>query len=275
MSKSEVCTIVVTFNPNIADFTKNIKEISHYPSKVIIVDNNSKPEKIKELRSLIKRLNLTLYELADNYGIGYAQNYAIRKEHSDYYFFLDQDSYVSVNQFNMLLTEFKNLKSQDKHIAALGPTIYDASPSRGKASLVEKIISSGSIISKEALATIGLMRDDFFIDYIDYEWCWRATGMGWHIYQSNTVKIHHETNGVLRKNNHTIDPIFRLFYIYRNATYIVIHEPIQMKIKVKLGCRLLGKLLFQWQLENKKQRLKVCLLGVKDGVRGRLSKKGD
>ncbi|MFX8766500.1 glycosyltransferase family 2 protein, partial [Acinetobacter baumannii] len=41
------------------------------------------------------------------------------------------------------------------------------------------LISSGSLISVEALKAVGLMRDYYFIDYVDTEWCLRAEYLGY------------------------------------------------------------------------------------------------
>lgn len=270
MNDKIVSVIVVTYNPNINDFKKNIKEVCKYPAHVIVVDNCSAVGKKEKLNKLSKNLGFKLYELDSNLGIGYAQNFGILQEkNSDYYFFLDQDSFVTVNQFNKLLQEFIYIESNiNKKIAALGPVISNKIRFHNKYTCVNQIISSGSCISKKAFYKIGLMKDIFFIDYIDYEWCWRAISKGWSIYQTNDVKIQHETGGVSRKNGHTIDPVFRLFYIYRNSTYILFHEKIHIQFKLNMMIRLIGKLIFQIRLDSPLKRLKTCFLGIHDGIKG-------
>lgn len=270
MNNKMVSVIVVTYNPNINDFTKNIKEVCKYQARVIVVDNCSLKNRKRKIKELSKELGFKLYELASNLGIGYAQNYGILKENnSDYYFFLDQDSYITVNQFNKLLQEFIYIeKNINKKIAALGPAIYNKNCSQNKFTCVNQVISSGSLISKKAFHEIGLMKDNFFIDYIDYEWCWRAIYKGWYIYRSNDVEIQHETGGVPRKNGHTVDPIFRLFYIYRNSTYILFHERVHIKFKLNMIVRLMGKLFFQIRLDKPIKRWKTCFFGIYDGIKG-------
>lgn len=257
MKKTSV--IIVTYNPQINDFLKNLKEVCRYQAKVVVIDNHSDLE-IRESLKKISNERIEYLELPSNKGIGYAQNVGINKEKdSDYYLFLDQDSYLKKDQFEKLLNEFQMIEKSDPHIAALGANTSGSPVDNEKYRNSDKVISSGSIISKKALNYIGLMKEEFFIDFIDYEWCWRAIQKGWHVYQSVDVSISHETTGINSKNGHTVDPVFRLFYIYRNATYIIFHEKIKAKYKINMIIRLGGKLLFQVQLKGSKTRLKECL----------------
>jgi rhamnosyltransferase len=53
------------------------------------------------------------------------------------------------------------------------------------------IISSGSLINLEALQETGPFREDFFIDAIDVEWCFRAWNRGFSCWIDNTVTMPH------------------------------------------------------------------------------------
>ncbi len=266
--------IIVTYNPDIKDFGRNLDYIAKSSFEIIIVDNASNASIQKHIESYINKFkNVHFFALDSNYGIGYAQNVGMELLGTvTHYAFFDQDSYMSSENLKGLFSLFLNIEKADPKAAAIGPSQdYEKLENRSIIK-VSKIISSGSIISKQAIKEIGNFRSDFFIDFIDYEWCWRACSKNKTIYKTSVFDIVHESKGVPRKHSHTIDPIFRLYYIYRNATYIIIHEKISIKIKLKLGIRLIGKLIFQLELEKPVSRLSICFSGINDGITGSLSK---
>lgn len=263
--------IIVTYNPNISSFVKNLDYILKLNQEIIIVDNGSQKDIRSKIASVARESNVHFKGLNKNMGIGYAQNVGLNFFRSkEYIFFLDQDSYIEQKEFYELVNDFKEILSKDKDAVMIGPALNMAgqrvNSSVSGVEKVDKLISSGSLITSEALKSVGFMKDKYFIDFIDYEWCWRAQQLGKHIYQDNNIIMQHETDGVPRKNGHTIDPIFRLYYIFRNSTYILLHEKLPLGIKLKLLPRILGKFLFQFRLENRWRRLSTCMKGMYHGV---------
>lgn len=263
--------VIVTYNPNFVSFKKNFEYILQLNQEIIIVDNGSQDKVRRQLSSLANEKNVYFKELNDNKGIGYAQNIGLQFfSNKEFIFFLDQDSYIEKNKFCKLVVDFKHILLKDKNAVMIGPALEIAGQSLNSnvsgVERVDKLISSGSLITSEALKTVGFMKENYFIDFIDYEWCWRALRYGKHVYQDNNIIMKHQTDGVPRKNGHTIDPIFRLYYIFRNSTYILLHEKIPLRIKIKLFPRIFGKLLFQLSLENKRERLRTCTKGIYHGA---------
>lgn len=262
--------LIVTYNPNMSDFRQNLDHIRKLEQTVLIVDNGSKEEIREAMATLADNELVFLKCLEKNMGIGYAQNVGLKTfTDKKYIFFLDQDSYIEKDKFNKLVLDFEDVLTHDKNAVMLGPALdlagYKMNSGKG-IKLVDKVISSGSLMALDALKTVGFMRDKYFIDFIDYEWCWRANRLGKHIYQDNNVEMQHETDGVPRKNGHTIDSLFRLFYIFRNGTFLIVHEKISGTVKIKLLIRLLGKLLFQFSLKNSCKRIYICFKGIFFGI---------
>ncbi|MBS0610958.1 MAG: glycosyltransferase family 2 protein [Proteobacteria bacterium] len=56
---------------------------------------------------------------------------------------------------------------------------------------VDHVIASGCLIPAPALRAVGLMREDFFIDWVDTEWCLRARDRGWRIYGACAALLEH------------------------------------------------------------------------------------
>lgn len=268
--------IIVTFNPNVKDFADNLNNINKLNVPILIIDNGSE-SKIREQIISVKNKyqNIALKFLNKNMGIGYAQNYGIdyfkSDNNIDFCFFLDQDSYITIKDFNQLLKEYNLLQKQDSKIVAIGPAQFYDNLNGKKIALTNTLISSGSLVPMTSFDRVGKYKAEYFIDYIDYEWNWRANSNGYHVYKTKNVSMTHETQGVERLGGHTVDPIFRLYYIFRNSTYIILYENVSLNIKLKLLIRNFGKLLFQIRLKENKRRLKTSIKGIKDGINKELN----
>lgn len=186
--------IIVTFNPkaNVVNLINNLKRQNVTP---IIVDNGSINFDFKIIENDLDCYLIRLYE---NFGIATAQNKGIEKAlelGTDYILFFDQDSTISDNFVNDILNDYSFLSRKNITIGALGPRFIDErnkfyykSIGISKYGLRTKydvsnisepfhsylLISSGSLVSVDTLKNVGLMRDKYFIDYVDTEWCIRA-----------------------------------------------------------------------------------------------------
>lgn len=264
--------IIVIYNPDLTDFKRNLLKILDLNIFTLIIDNGSS-EAVKGLIQKNKRKNLGYISLGTNRGIAYAQNKGIdffRNRKEQLLLFLDQDSYIDSVNLSKLESVFRSIIKKDDNAVAIGPAqSYDSLDS--DVEQCTELISSGSLVKKAAFREIGKYRSDFFIDYVDYEWVWRALQKGFTIYKTRLAEMVHETEGVQRYHGHTVDPIFRLYYIFRNSTYLVLYQKISWRIKLKLIIRNGGKLVFQSLLPNKKDRVKRALIGIHDGMTAKLN----
>jgi rhamnosyltransferase len=53
------------------------------------------------------------------------------------------------------------------------------------------VIASGALLPSEAIIVLGPFRDDYFIDYIDTEYCLRALTHGYRIVVAGNARLHH------------------------------------------------------------------------------------
>jgi rhamnosyltransferase len=56
---------------------------------------------------------------------------------------------------------------------------------------VDHVIASGCLIPAPVLHAVGKMREDFFIDWVDTEWCLRARDRGYRIYGVCSARLEH------------------------------------------------------------------------------------
>ena len=115
---------------------------------------------------------------------------------------------------------------------------------------VESVITSGSLIPLAAHAAIGPFREEFFIDHVDREYCFRARAKGFRVIKTRKPLMLHAIGAVTHHNvlwmnkwtsNHSPD---RRYYIARNDT-VMLRE---------YGNYMLGL----WALKSLSRCLRLC-----------------
>ena len=238
--------VIVTYYPtkNILEIIKNIEK---YAKKIVIVDNTN-----------ISRLTRQLYKIAclykqkavlktneKNVGLAKAQNQGINilKENKiNWVLIFDQDSYPEENYIKEIKKTI--IENNTKKLGIITPRIIEKKLNKEANYYVKKgwlfkrkkiddinendqilfTISSGSCINMQLINDIGKMKEEYFIDYIDSEFCIRAISKGWKIFAAKNAILFHQLgrksvnkifNKILVSTNH--NPI-RRYTIYRNRT---------------------------------------------------------
>ncbi|HIW35787.1 MAG TPA: glycosyltransferase family 2 protein [Candidatus Treponema faecavium] len=232
--------IVVTFKPDFSKLRICLESLLLQVSFIILIKNS--PERF-DIQNLADSQKIRVIQLDKNYGIAFAQNRGIEKAvelGAEWILLSDQDSVFSDDYIQKMffIAEHNSLQ----HIAALAPVFYDEIkneyagimqgktkkivPESGHIYKVAHTISSGMLIPVTALQKCGLMREDFFIDFVDNEWCWRAFSCGLNIYCLADVVIHHHLGDRMEKClglNIVYRSLFRFYYIIRNGYYLLRH----------------------------------------------------
>jgi len=91
-------------------------------------------------------------------------------------------------------------------------------PYKNEFSIISSAITSGSLLNLKAFQEIGRFREDYFIDYVDYEFCLRARSLGYLIIQANFIILEHKVGDsqkhwFMTTSHHS--PL-RRYYITRN-----------------------------------------------------------
>lgn len=261
--------IIVLYKPKIEKINDNFRKYYGTKLNVVFVVNATTNVFRNQLLNEIKEYkNVYSIFLEDNVGIAGAQNrgilYLLGKDSIDNVLFLDQDSYMDVSEIRklqMVLTS-QNLKTP----ALVAPKVYGLS-NKGLHE-VSETISSGSLIPASVLKNVGMFRAEYFIDFVDYEWCWRAINNGYYIYIDDDIKIIHQTeNDVRRRLGHTMESPFRLYYVYRNLLWSLRDTDMGLRFNTKWLIRYFVKALFQIIIaDNRIERLKKISGGIIDGM---------
>ena len=109
------------------------------------------------------------------------------------------------------------------------------------------------------------MREDFFIDALDIEWCLRAKSLGYEVAMTNKAMMKHSIGEEANNKIEGHSP-FREFYICRNSIAMIglSHIPIGFKMRriVLTHLRILYSL-FNLKLEYAKAGIRGCSKGYK------------
>ena len=286
-----IVAVIVTYNPNIDCLRVLLDNLNNSCVSIIIVDNYSTNEAFKNTAF---KSNVELLSLSKNQGIAFAQNVGIEKAikiDADYILFFDQDSNVSNHFVDDLMSDYRKIYANHEKIAAIGPRFVDESKGFyfpalrfNKYGLIDKIsvenistpievsflISSGTLISVETLKDIGLMKEEFFIDYVDTEWCFRALSKGYKLYMSEKAVMRHSVgDDTINLLNFKI-PVhsgYRRYYRVRNLFFMWKMPYIPKILTSKLMITNFAIQILLFLLKDKKiDFIKYYFKAIKDGI---------
>lgn len=232
----KIFAVLVSYKPDLKLLTDVVASLIHQVDSVIVVDNGN-----TEFSSAFD--NCIVIHLNANFGIAYAQNRGIEKAlkaGADWILLSDQDTVYPPDYVSSMLESAR--KNTLQNIGGLVPVVFDEISGRRVPVMLEKMkgavppvsgclkvahaVASGTLIPADALQKCGLMREDFFIDFVDNEWCWRAASCGLNIYCLADVVIHHQLGDRMEKRfglNIVYRSLFRFYYIIRNGYYLLYH----------------------------------------------------
>lgn len=287
-SKLKIFALIVTFNPDLDSFGKNLSAISEQVDKVIIVDNSNVSKHQKELKAYIDtKQDIILIQPEENLGIAYAQNIGFvhaMKNNADYVITFDQDSSVEAGLIETLYAEYKHVEGQKGiNIACIGPSVINERNNtryekyfRNSVKInestfsVKSIISSGTLYNVEIFAAIGFNKAEWFIDSIDIEWCYRARYLGYHVLMTTKVAMRHNLGAKDMKlpagKSINIGSPFRLYFVYRNWIFSLREPQFEWGYKLKLLFMMPIKFVIFSNVSPRKSRMLFMLRGIKDGL---------
>lgn len=290
MMFNKIVSVIVTFNPEENRLNKLVSLLIDSQVTVVIVDNNSQKNFFLEEQKYFFK-----YSLNENLGIAYAQNIGIKKSielGASHILFFDQDSHISDHFVDNLMSDYLKIYATHEEIAAIGPRFIDKNKGFyfpalrfNKYGLIDKIsvedikvptevsflISSGTLVSVDSLKSIGFMKEEFFIDFVDTEWCFRAISMGYKLYMSERAVMKHSIgDDTLKIYNFNI-PVhsgFRRYYRVRNLFFMwkMPYIPKILVAKLMVTNFLIQVLLFLLK-DKKLDYIKFYLKAIKDGVK--------
>lgn len=273
-----VAIILTTFNPDLVMLRDNISTYICQAGRVVVCDNSDDQDIALEIESFCHDKNKLIYlSMHGNKGIAYAQNrgveYAI-SEGFELFIEIDQDSSLPLGYVEKILSSYYLLINNNIAVGGLGPIaksksqnfIYHEHKSGSGMTFVDKTLSSGFLYNKSAYHLVGGKDESLFIDYVDWDWCWRAKALGLNVIVDTSIEIEHmlgEGHKKVLGFNVGLPSPFRLYYQYRNALYMMKKDYVSVVWKVKRIFILILKVpFFAIFSDRKKERLKYIVQGV-------------
>ena len=286
MNRSFIVAVIVTFNPCLVNLRCLIDAILPEMDRVFIIDNTPNSRLKEDLINLCPTVEIIA--LGKNDGLAAAQNIGIDKAialDASHLLLLDQDSLPDKDMVSALMQGFHQLQDRGVMVGAVGPQFVDVrkfheglviTQSSGASDpvLKETLIASGSLIPITTLKRVGAMAQHLFIDYVDLEWCLRASLLGYRHFQIPAAKMAHAIGDepiiFLGKPWPSHSPI-RHYYMFRNAIWLYRQSSIPWRWKCVDGAKLIRKLIFYTLFAKpRSQHLKMIMRGLWDGARGKL-----
>ncbi|MGO0629759.1 glycosyltransferase family 2 protein [Pseudomonas sp. SAR267] len=287
----KVSIVLTTYNPDACGLLENLRSYAEQVGGVVITDNSDLAEKQREVAQVASHFgNVQVNALLTNAGIAVAQNrgmQAAKALGSEFVIEMDQDSKLPAGYVSNLLRRFKELTDKGIKVGGIGPLavrkdsdeVYDGLSRSGDVIEVEYTLSSGFLMRFDAIDAVGLKNEDLFIDFVDWEWCWRSRERGYRIFIDTTLEISHMLGDghkkILGQSIGMPSPI-RHYYQFRNFIYLLGKPFVPGKWKLKYSAIMLAKLcLIPLCFDRKVKRLSFAITGIKDAIRGAWGKIGE
>jgi len=290
-----IISITVCFKPDLSALLRQMSTLRDQVSAMLVIDNGPASSCLVDL---CQKMGVRLIQPGTNTGIAHAQNLGIQEAiglGANMVLLMDQDSEPQpemVSHLNSALLTHPDaaaagpctldLRSQQKtyFLTDIGgqPNLWSPSADT-PCQTVEAayLIASGSLLRVRALQEIGHMRDDWFIDHIDTEWCLRARSKGWkipdaamgHRLGDKVTKIWFQRERQIPHHS----PL-RHYYMFRNTIFLLKEPFVARRWKRHHALRITKLFFFFLTLApQRKLRAKMMIQGLIDGIRGRTGAK--
>jgi rhamnosyltransferase len=266
--------------------------------EIVVVNNASTDDTLKLLARSYPES--TILNLPENIGVGggFAAGLAYAAEKNyDWIWLFDQDSIPRQDTLEMLLERMRRLGEEAETVAIFAPTCVnpetgarypgliwknglrapDADTLSQPWSFVDTVISSGSLLRREAVERVGSPRQDFFMDFVDHEYCLRLRRDGFRIVVVGNSILDHAIGSPRRVNilgwsrPFTEHVPWREYYMTRNEVFTIWKYYPDWKTKYFFVSRwlwhALGVLMFS---RRRADSLKMMYFGFLDGRAERL-----
>jgi rhamnosyltransferase len=283
--RQSVCAVIVTYHPNVA-MLENLRNVLGEVQGLVVVDNSSSAHELDALKTASRGFGFHLIENGDNLGIAEALNQGVRwaiSREFPWVLLLDQDSRMRDGFIEAMFRTWISHPKREE-LATIHPRYMH--PELGCRPLALRsrdgsllwCLTSGALMPTWIFDKIGCFASEFFIDWVDIEYCFRIRKAGYLIAESSGAILLHEPGhsapssilGLRFWPSH--HSAARRYYMSRNR--IVVFRKYFFSLPI---CTL--KLMFAALRDTAKcflgekqrpQKFRSFLLGTWDGLTGRM-----
>ncbi|MBG6070812.1 MULTISPECIES: hypothetical protein [unclassified Polaromonas] len=279
----KIIAVSTTFFPDENFLDKNFSVILKEIDKFIIVDNSE-----NYCFNLLKNNDFLEIIYSKNFGVSGGLNIGIKRAielDADFIILFDQDSISGKGLIGSLL----KAPGLVKGMVVVAPNVFDKTTEteihskffgHGKSlnaryTHVNRTQTSGLLVPVGVFKNVGFFNENYFLDFVDTEWCRRVSKAGYRILIDKESTLYHEFGEGEKKilyYNYKYGKPFREYYGARDTLYLLSETSSSIKFKFKLFFRFFWSLFNICFLDQKILRFSFFWRGVKhylNGVRGK------
>lgn len=272
--------IIITYYPNNKDFIFNVNQFIKNVDTLIIWQNTPLEDSKKhQISDKLFDEKVLLMGKGKNMGIAYALNqaYEIMMNSSNNYTHLlsmDQDStWVNFNNYCTIIK--KNIQN-----AIYSPNINNQLQLGDDLINVKTCITSGAIFPQSVLQVIGKFNEEYSVDCVDYDFCFKALNNNIKIVKVKEAAMNQIYGKPMKSKFFNLEnnkyASKRLFFIVRNHILLWRDYPEHMDYNFKrtiLSSYIFGKILkIIFMEKNKTSKITSILNGLFAGLFNKRSK---
>lgn len=279
--KKTVCGVTVLHNPQ-KNVIHNINSYLEQIDYLYIIDNSERfSDFVKSYYEASKKVEYISNN--SNLGIAAALNIGAHKALElgfQYLLTMDQDSKAPPNLVEELIKAIIK-KEKVGIVSPLQSNKYDTHKKFSNSIDVPRVMTSGNLLSLNVFKVVGDFCEDYFIDYVDIEYCMRLKKNNFEVIGLNYIILEHNEANIVEKQLFskkyypTNNLPFRWYYKTRNLLYLRKKYknifPDACKEEVDTFVRNFVKvILFEG---NKFSKVKMIMIGLLDYVKGMKGRK--
>jgi len=288
MANQPVCAVIVTHHPS-AKMLELLNDVLAQVQGLVVVDNGSNDDEVQALRNRSGALGFQLIENGKNLGIAEALNQGVAWAKIKGFLWVilfDQDSRITGGFVRQMFGAWESHPERER-VASVHPQYVDpdtgtvaSMPRAADGSLVLPM-TSGALMPLWIFDAIGWFASEYFIDLVDWEYCFRIRAAGLLIADSEQARLLHaagspEDTIVLGRTFHpSHHSAIRRYYISRNC--IAFYRKYLFRfpgwILNCIGRQLRDMVVCSIAERDRGRKFRYFLLGTWDGLTGKMGER--
>jgi rhamnosyltransferase len=230
MTPQYVCAVIVTYRPA-TTILEHLSNVLAQVQGLVVVDNGSNDDELGRLRAASSAFGFHLIENGENLGIAEGLNQGVRWAKSNGYpwvILFDQDSGITDRFIDQMFGALK-AHSDWERVASIHPRYVD--PKTGVEAYAPRAVddspifpmTSGTLLPIWIFDKVGWFASEYFIDLVDWEYCFRIRASGFVVADASQAKLLHSPGDPTiitilgRAFGYSQHNAIRRYYISRNS----------------------------------------------------------
>ncbi len=274
-SATRLAIVVTAYRPG-ADFFERFASAIAFCDCFIVVDNTPGGHAFGHVEQPAR---VQILQDGQNKGLGCALNIGIdaaRRAQAEMVILFDQDSSPDAALLRRLLDALADATRAHGERVAIGPRLHDdaAGPPVPMGHTLKPLTclpTSGMLFQLTAVRADHRFTEELFLDFVDFDWCWRLGKQGWRFFRAMDIVMPHRLGLAQRRllglTYHVPAP-YRHYFQFRDTLRLTTRSYVPLYSKCRLAALLpLKALAYPFMLDRGAERARWMALGVLDALR--------